>query len=178
MHDDSSIAKEDKMQYLRQSVEPHSKAERLVLSFPATAANYSKPIEQLKERFGRDDLLVQIYVRDLLGLVLKNTEKGRSKKDLTYLYDKLEGKLRNLESLGRTQEKKGQGKEMVQLARNGFGSQHNFRKNNAPVECVIQSELATTSALVSLDSGKRPLCICCDKKNPRVRNALLRRKCP
>ncbi|GFV11160.1 DUF1758 domain-containing protein [Trichonephila clavipes] len=46
-----------------------------------------------------------------------------------------------------------QGEEMVQLARTGFGPQHNFRKNNAPVECVIQSELATVSALVSLDSG-------------------------
>ncbi|GFX86555.1 uncharacterized protein TNCV_3728241 [Trichonephila clavipes] len=45
-----------------------------------------------------------------------------------------------------------QGEEMVQLARTGFGPQHNFRKNNASVECVIQSELATASALVSLDS--------------------------
>ncbi|GFY25084.1 uncharacterized protein TNCV_2692751 [Trichonephila clavipes] len=82
------------MQYLLQSVEPHSKAERLVLSFPATAANYSKAIEQLKERFCRDDLLVQIYVRDLLGLVTKNAVKGRLKTDLPYLYDELEGKLR------------------------------------------------------------------------------------
>ncbi|GFW85164.1 DUF1758 domain-containing protein [Trichonephila clavipes] len=107
IHDDSSIAEEDKMQYLLQSVEPHSKAERLVLSFPATAANNSKAIEQLKERFGRDDFLVQIYVRDLLGLVMKHAVKGRYKTDLTYLYDKLEGKLRALESLGRTQEKCG-----------------------------------------------------------------------
>ncbi|GFX52788.1 uncharacterized protein TNCV_3719781 [Trichonephila clavipes] len=45
-----------------------------------------------------------------------------------------------------------QGEEMVQLTRTGFGPQHNFRKNNAPVECVIQGELATASALVSLDS--------------------------
>ncbi|GFX27501.1 DUF1758 domain-containing protein [Trichonephila clavipes] len=107
IHDDSSIAEEDKMQYLLQSVEPHSKAESLVLSFPTTAANYLKAIEQLKERFRRDDLLVQIYVRDLLGLVMKNAVKGRSKTDLTYLYDELEGKLRALESLGRTQEKYG-----------------------------------------------------------------------
>ncbi|GFU83513.1 hypothetical protein TNCV_3025601 [Trichonephila clavipes] len=49
-------------------MEPGSKAERLVLSFPATAANYPKAIDQLKERFGREDLLVQIYVRDLLTL--------------------------------------------------------------------------------------------------------------
>ncbi|GFS87113.1 uncharacterized protein TNCV_1130261 [Trichonephila clavipes] len=129
---------------------------------------------------------------------MKNAVKGRSKTDLTYLYDALEGKLRALESLGRTQEKYGdfliplvesclpeetllawersrnhestqntrslehlmnflrkevQGEEMVQLARTGFGPQHNFRKNDAPVECVIQSELATASVLVSLDAG-------------------------
>ncbi|GFX53443.1 uncharacterized protein TNCV_4652331 [Trichonephila clavipes] len=35
------------------SVEPKSKAERLILSFPATAANYPKAVDQLKERFGR-----------------------------------------------------------------------------------------------------------------------------
>ncbi|GFW40716.1 uncharacterized protein TNCV_4528051 [Trichonephila clavipes] len=48
IHNDKSIA-EDKMQYiyLLQSVEP--KAERLVLSFPATAENYPKAIGQLKE---------------------------------------------------------------------------------------------------------------------------------
>ncbi|GFV26005.1 DUF1758 domain-containing protein [Trichonephila clavipes] len=40
IHEDREIAAEDKMQYLLQSVEPGSKAERLVLSFPATAANY------------------------------------------------------------------------------------------------------------------------------------------
>ncbi|GFU50195.1 DUF5641 domain-containing protein [Trichonephila clavipes] len=105
---------------------------------------------------------------------MKNAVKGRSKTDLTYLYDELEGKLRALESLGRTQEKYGdfliplevQGEEMVQLTRIGFGPQHNFRKNNASVEYAIQSELATASALVSLDSGKRPLCIFCDKKHP------------
>ncbi|GFW66440.1 DUF1758 domain-containing protein [Trichonephila clavipes] len=105
IHNDKSIAEEDKMQYLLQSVEPKSKAERLVLSFPATAENYPKAIDQLKERFGREDLLVQIYVRELLNLVMKNAVSGRTKTDLSALYDELEGKLRSLESLGRTQEK-------------------------------------------------------------------------
>ncbi|GFX08134.1 uncharacterized protein TNCV_4783491 [Trichonephila clavipes] len=50
IHNDKSIAEEDKMQYLLQSVEPKSKAERLVLSFPATAGNYPIEIDQLKER--------------------------------------------------------------------------------------------------------------------------------
>ncbi|GFU52579.1 DUF1758 domain-containing protein [Trichonephila clavipes] len=78
IHDDGSIPDEDKMQYLVASVEP--KAERLILSFPATAANYPKAVDQLKERFGRDDLLVQIYVRDLLTMVVKNDVSGRKKK--------------------------------------------------------------------------------------------------
>ncbi|GFY76561.1 DUF1758 domain-containing protein [Trichonephila inaurata madagascariensis] len=95
------------MQNLLQSVEPKSKAERLVLSFPATAENYSKAIDQLKERYGREDLLVQIYVRELLSLVMKNAVSRRTKTDLPALYDELEGKLRSLESLGRTQEKYG-----------------------------------------------------------------------
>ncbi|GFV75978.1 DUF1758 domain-containing protein [Trichonephila clavipes] len=107
IHNDKSIAEEDKMQYLLQSMKPKSKAERLVLSFPATAENYPKAIDQLKERFGREDLLVQIYVRELLNLVMKNAVSGRTKTDLSALYDELEGKLRSLESLGRTQEKYG-----------------------------------------------------------------------
>ncbi|GFS84413.1 integrase catalytic domain-containing protein [Trichonephila clavipes] len=107
IHNDKSIAEEDKMQYLLQFVEPKSKAERLVLSFPATAENYPKAIDQLKERFGHEDLLVQIYVRELLNLVMKNAVSGRTKTDLSALYDELEGKLRSLESLGRTQEKYG-----------------------------------------------------------------------
>ncbi|GFY21607.1 uncharacterized protein TNCV_1167521 [Trichonephila clavipes] len=88
-------------------MKPGSKAERLVLSFPATAANYPKAIDQLKERFGREDLLVQIYVRDLLTLVMKNAATGRAKADLPLLYDELESKLRSLESLGKTQDKYG-----------------------------------------------------------------------
>ncbi|GFW29287.1 uncharacterized protein TNCV_742291 [Trichonephila clavipes] len=105
IHDNGSIPDEDKMQYLVTSVEPKSKAERLILSFPATAANYPKTVDQLKERFEREDLLVQIYVRDILTMVMKNAVSGRAKTDLSRLYDELEGKLRALESLGRTQEK-------------------------------------------------------------------------
>ncbi|GFX68805.1 DUF1758 domain-containing protein [Trichonephila clavipes] len=107
IHDDGSIPDEDEMQYLVASVEPKSKAERLILSFPATAANYPKAVDQLKERFGREDLLVQIYVRDLLTMVMKNAVSGRAKTELSRLYDELEGKLRARESLGRTQERFG-----------------------------------------------------------------------
>ncbi|GBM61705.1 hypothetical protein AVEN_57133-1 [Araneus ventricosus] len=98
---DPDIPNEDKMQYLIQVVEGGSKAERLVQSFPATASNYPKAIQQLQERFGRDELLVQIYVRYLLSVVMKNATTGRMKIGLPILYDELEGKLRALESLGK-----------------------------------------------------------------------------
>ncbi|GBO40560.1 hypothetical protein AVEN_251017-1 [Araneus ventricosus] len=107
IHEDSSIPNEDKFQYLLQAVVPKSKAARVVESFPETADNYQKAISQLQERFGRNNLLVQIYVRDLLSMVMKNAATGRSKTDLPALYDELEAKIRALESLGRTQEKYG-----------------------------------------------------------------------
>ncbi|GFT46852.1 putative RNA-directed DNA polymerase from transposon X-element [Trichonephila clavipes] len=68
IHMDATIAEEDKFQYLLQCLVPDSKAARLVSSFPPTKNKYLKAITQLKERFGRDELLVQIYVRDLLAL--------------------------------------------------------------------------------------------------------------
>ncbi|GBM17375.1 hypothetical protein AVEN_150209-1 [Araneus ventricosus] len=80
---------ENKMQYLLQAVVPITKTTRLVESFPVTAENYPKAISQLKERFGRDNLLVQIYVRDLLSMVVKNAASGHTKKDLRVLYDEL-----------------------------------------------------------------------------------------
>ncbi|GFW72833.1 uncharacterized protein TNCV_1266761 [Trichonephila clavipes] len=40
-------------------------------------------------------------------MVMKNAVSGRAKTDLSRLYDELEGKLRALESLGRTQERFG-----------------------------------------------------------------------
>ncbi|GFY18322.1 uncharacterized protein TNCV_2047281 [Trichonephila clavipes] len=86
IHEDESLPNEDKFQYLLQAVVSNSKAARVVESFPATADNYPKAITQLQERFGREDLLVQIYVRDLLSMVMRNEATGRSKTDLPALY--------------------------------------------------------------------------------------------
>ncbi|GFS62407.1 integrase catalytic domain-containing protein [Trichonephila clavipes] len=54
-------------------------------------------------RFGQEDVLIQVYVRELLKLVLQNTEVN--KVNLSSLYDKIEAQLRALESLGVTKEK-------------------------------------------------------------------------
>ena len=77
----------------------------LVSSFPPTSDNYDKVIESLKSRFGRDELLVEVYVRELLGLVLQNSANNKDKPSLGSLYDRLESHMRALETLGVTTNK-------------------------------------------------------------------------
>jgi hypothetical protein len=55
----------DKFQHLLQDTAPKTRAQEVVESFPPTGSNYSKAVECLKVRFGRD-LLVEFYVRELL----------------------------------------------------------------------------------------------------------------
>ncbi|XP_044755398.1 uncharacterized protein LOC123314290 isoform X1 [Coccinella septempunctata] len=90
---------EEKFQYLILSTIPKSRARTVVESFPPTFENYPKAIEALKSRFGREELLIELYIRDLIGLLTSNT------KSLSMLYDKLECQLRALESLGITSDK-------------------------------------------------------------------------
>ncbi|GBO11774.1 hypothetical protein AVEN_187543-1 [Araneus ventricosus] len=104
IHESDNLTEVYKFQYLYQCMVPESRAAGLISSFPITTENYSKAIQQLKARFGREDLLVQIYVRDLLSLVMKNAVAGKNSPDLATLYDMLETKLGALESLGRTKE--------------------------------------------------------------------------
>ncbi|GFT55871.1 DUF1758 domain-containing protein [Trichonephila clavipes] len=100
IHDDVNIDDRDKFQYLIQSTAPRSSPREIVESFPATAANYKKAIEYLKERYGNTSVLIQVYIRDLLQLVM-----AKNKSDLSSLYDKLQTLIRALDSLGLTKEK-------------------------------------------------------------------------
>ncbi|KAF8778923.1 hypothetical protein HNY73_015597 [Argiope bruennichi] len=88
-------------------MEKGSVAEELIttrrISFPPGGNSYEKAIEQLKLRYGREELLIQVYVRDLLSLVLQ--KQNMPKKSLRNLYDLLETKLRTLEILGVTRDK-------------------------------------------------------------------------
>src|SRR5436190_5722303 len=99
--EDDEIDEVDKFQYLLQATVPKSKARQIVESYPPTGNNYSKAIESLKLRFGREDLLVEVYIRDLLKLVLTNLN---NKTGLAYLYDQIESRLRALETLNVTSE--------------------------------------------------------------------------
>ncbi|XP_055947102.1 uncharacterized protein LOC129980746 [Argiope bruennichi] len=98
IHNDDEIAPENKFQYLVQATVNGSRAREVVESFPATAANYAKAVESLKARFGRDELLVEVYVRELLKLII--SVQKHEKISMTSLYDKLESYLRALETLG------------------------------------------------------------------------------
>ena len=103
--EDNEVDDEDKFQMLLRSVEVGSRARDLVSSFPSTRENYRKAIEDLKNRFGKDELQVEVYVRELLNLVLNNTLSGKEKLSIASLYDKLRSHLRALETLGVTSEK-------------------------------------------------------------------------
>ena len=110
IHEDKDVLKEDKFQFLLQSSVPNSRASDLIKSFPPTADNYDKVIKSLKNRFGRDDVIVEFYVRELLGLVMQNAMRESKKEDskktpLSQIYDKLEAYIRALDTLGVTTDK-------------------------------------------------------------------------
>ncbi|KAF2890626.1 hypothetical protein ILUMI_15547 [Ignelater luminosus] len=105
IHEDKIITTEDKFQYLIQAMIPNLKAADLVNSFPPTSQNYDKVINSLKNRFGKDELLVEVYVRELLTLVISKAIKSNEQIPLSKIYDKLEAQLRALESLGVTKDK-------------------------------------------------------------------------
>ncbi|GFW72896.1 integrase catalytic domain-containing protein [Trichonephila clavipes] len=66
IYDSEKLTAIEKFQYLYQSMKPDLKAARLISSFPIPAENYPKDVDKLKLRFGQENLLMQIYVRDLL----------------------------------------------------------------------------------------------------------------
>jgi hypothetical protein len=96
---DPDIDEADKFQYLLQATSPNTRAREVVESFPPIASNYNKAIECLKARFGREDLLVEFYVRELLKLTMAMNSK-EVKVTLSSLYDRIETQLRALETLG------------------------------------------------------------------------------
>ncbi|UYV62250.1 K02A2.6-like [Cordylochernes scorpioides] len=97
IHVDPALEDSDKFQYLVQSMSPGTRASKLVDSYPLTAENYPKVIETLTERFGRPELLQQVYVRDLIRLMIDCSSKQQLK--VTSFYDELVTHLRALESL-------------------------------------------------------------------------------
>ena len=96
--EDPDLHESDKFQYLVQDMRPGSRAKDFIDSYPVTTNNYAKAISALKGRFGKPDLLIDVYVRELIRLISSNVKRGE-KMPLTKLFDELEAQLRALESL-------------------------------------------------------------------------------
>ncbi|KAJ8911857.1 hypothetical protein NQ315_012523 [Exocentrus adspersus] len=103
IHDDVDIDPNDKIAYLSQATIPGSRARRIVDSFPLMPENYKKIVDCLCSRFGREDLQIEVYVRELLRLVLNRASSGNC--SVSVLYDEIESQLRSLETLGITSDK-------------------------------------------------------------------------
>lgn len=99
--EDEDLDASDKFQYLSQSMERGNRAKDLVESCPMTAENYPKVRKALKDRFGREEMLVEFYVRELQNLVIQNVNSNE-KQNISKMFDKLESHLRALESIGVT----------------------------------------------------------------------------
>ncbi|GIY01228.1 hypothetical protein CEXT_147431, partial [Caerostris extrusa] len=77
------------------------RAYELIESYPLTSENYPKVISAFTERFGNQEILTEIYVRELLKLITQNVHsQGKDKLSLMSLFDKIESHIRALESLG------------------------------------------------------------------------------
>lgn len=103
IHLRTDIEKADKFDYLLSALIPKTRAYDIVTSYPMTENNYPKAVEALRSRYGKPKVLRQLYVRELLKLVINNA-KPSNKCELVKLYDSLESHLRALESLSVTPE--------------------------------------------------------------------------
>ncbi|UYV76792.1 hypothetical protein LAZ67_14002027 [Cordylochernes scorpioides] len=78
IHNDEDLSDSDKYQYLVDCMLENSEAQQLVSSYPVSEKYYASVIKDLKERFGRDNMLIKVYVRDLfwhLSMLGVTTEK-------------------------------------------------------------------------------------------------------
>lgn len=101
---DKNLENQEKFQYLIQSTVSASRARDVVESYPPTSENYAKAVAALQTRFGRENLLIEMYTRELLSLVISNISTATSFV-LSNSYDKLECQLRSLQSLDVTSDK-------------------------------------------------------------------------
>ncbi|UYV65694.1 hypothetical protein LAZ67_3005164, partial [Cordylochernes scorpioides] len=98
IHLDIRLKDSDKLYYLLQSLSVDTEAYKIVSIYPLTVENYSKAIDALRRRYANPDLLLQVYVRELLKLVI-DSASGKKKLSFHELYYKLQSYLGSLKSL-------------------------------------------------------------------------------
>ncbi|UYV70046.1 hypothetical protein LAZ67_7001592 [Cordylochernes scorpioides] len=77
IHKDEDLSGSDKYQYLVDCMLENSVAQQLELSYPVSGKNYASVIKDLKKRFGRDNMLIKVYIRDLLWLVIRSAQERK-----------------------------------------------------------------------------------------------------
>ncbi|XP_054706953.1 uncharacterized protein LOC129216761 [Uloborus diversus] len=97
--EDPKIEDDVKFAYLMQTTK--GKAFDFVQSYQVSKSDYKVVIKNLKARFADDKMLIELYVRELLKLVLNQSQNL----SFTNLVDQLDTHLRCLENLGVTKEK-------------------------------------------------------------------------
>jgi len=88
----------DKFGYLLMALEEGSEPYELVIGFPQTNEGYLEAISELKQSYGNEDILLQVYVRELLKLVISNADK-RDKMPFSNLCRKVNSHLQALKTL-------------------------------------------------------------------------------
>lgn len=94
----ASLDVSDNFQYLLQSLKPGSDAHEVASSYPQSNENYPKGVEALKRRYGNEDLLLQVYLRELFKLVISNANSAH-KIPVRMVHLKLESHFRALKTL-------------------------------------------------------------------------------
>ena len=99
--DGTELPEVSKFAYLRTVLD--GDAARCIEGLSLTAAHYGKAVALLKERFGREELIIVSHVQSLLNIQVK----GSSTETLRELLDKLLADVRSLETLSITGERYG-----------------------------------------------------------------------
>ncbi|UYV72138.1 hypothetical protein LAZ67_9001944 [Cordylochernes scorpioides] len=174
---DPQMPPETKFQYLFQATAENSEAREAVESFPPSADNYPKVIEYIKSRLGEDEMLVEIYVRDLLQKLLQNVRAEALPEDTLRVWERsqytvsgrgVQDKLTKLMTFLKTEVK---GESRVNMAKAAFKIDNNqdakdnrsnrkyLSKKNTGSKMPTATDLANTTQM-------RNNCIFCGNGHP------------
>ena len=95
VHDNASLSKIDKFNYLRSLLE--GAASRAIQGLALSSDNYDSAVEILEQRFGKTHQIISAHMEEILKLQPCLTDRPSS---LRFLYDKLRVHVRGLSSLG------------------------------------------------------------------------------
>ena len=102
VHDNESLSKIDKFNYLKSLLE--GAASRAIQGLTLSSSNYDSAVEILEQRFGRPQQIISAHMNEILKIQPCASDRPSS---LRFLYDKLSVHVRGLSSLGVSSEQYG-----------------------------------------------------------------------